>query len=347
MFGTYRFILSLLVVAEHSGINRNEHFDLISPDYHVGASAVVGFYVLSGYVMAHSFSINFNRDIKRTLSFYFDRFLRIYPVYIFFFFAIVTFMFLTGFAYIDINFNNLISNITIIPLNILIFYSTGETYNIFPANAVPFGLSFPVPIAPSLALWIQFYLVFPFLIYYRKLLYSIYPISLMLFIFAALGFIPWWHGYLLLPGTLFIFLSGTFLYEYKCRIGLKKGRNYLIYSNVLLFFLLLYVVYADRKLGHILEVIIGFECSLAAVYFLSEIKGKYSLDLLLGGLSYPIFLCANFTKLLPSYYFKHYGEYSLLEKNLYQIIAIMLVSAFAYYLIDYNTQKIRKKIQKI
>ena len=48
MFGTYRFILSLVVVAEHSGIKRNEIVDLISPDYHVGASAVVGFYVLSG-----------------------------------------------------------------------------------------------------------------------------------------------------------------------------------------------------------------------------------------------------------------------------------------------------------
>jgi len=75
MFGTYRFILSLLVVAEHSGINRNKHFDLISPNYHIGASAVVAFYVLSGYVMAHSIFRNFNLDIKRTLSFYeFKRF---------------------------------------------------------------------------------------------------------------------------------------------------------------------------------------------------------------------------------------------------------------------------------
>ena len=140
MFGIYRFILSLLVVAEHSGINRNEHFDLISPDYHIGASAVVGFYVLSGYVMAHSFSRNFDLDIKRTLSFYLDRFLRIYPVYIFLFLAIVIFYVLTRLTPVDINFNNLISNITIIPLNLLIFYSTGGNYNIFPDNVRAFDL---------------------------------------------------------------------------------------------------------------------------------------------------------------------------------------------------------------
>ena len=346
MFGIYRFILSLLVVAEHSGINRNEHFDLISPDYHIGASAVVGFYVLSGYVMAHSFSRNFDLDIKRTLSFYLDRFLRIYPVYIFLFLAIVIFYVLTRLTPVDINFNNLISNITIIPLNLLIFYSTGGNYNIFPDNVRPFGLSFPMPVAPSLALEIQFYLVFPFILYYRKLLYSIYPISLIIFIFAAAGFIPWWHGYLILPGTLFIFLSGAVLYEYKNRIG-WGSRNYLICSAVLLFLLLVYIVYADKKLGHILEVIIGFEFSLAAVYCLSEIKPKYSLDVLLGGLSYPIFLCANLAKLLPSYYLKHYGELSLFEKPGSQIISIILVSLLAYYLVDYNAQKFRKRIQKI
>ena len=347
MFGIYRFILSLLVVAEHSGINSSEHFDLISPSYHIGASAVVGFYLLSGYVMAHSFRRNFGLNIKKTLPFYLDRFLRIYPTYIFLFISIMIFIVLAGQYRVDLNFNNIVANITIIPLNLLIFYSKGANFILFPNNAVAYGLPFAMPNAPSLALELQFYLVLPFILYYRKLLYAIYPISIIIFVFAATGFIPWWHGYLLLPGTLYIFLSGAILYEFKNRINMKMSGGYLACSSILLLVILIYILYTNKyeKVGHIREVIIGFELSLVIVYILSKIKSKNYLDILLGGLSYPIFLCANAAKLLPEYFFRNYNELSIIQKNGYQIISILLVALLAYYLIDYNTQKYRKKIQ--
>lgn len=70
MFGTYRLILALMVVALHIG-----GVPLI------GAYAVFGFYALSGYLMTYIMHRNYGFTVQGVCKYALNRFLRIYPMY--------------------------------------------------------------------------------------------------------------------------------------------------------------------------------------------------------------------------------------------------------------------------
>ena len=70
MFGTYRIILALMVVALHLG-NATR----------IGNYAVFGFYTLSGYLMTLIMVRNYGYTTSGILKYLLNRFLRIYPVY--------------------------------------------------------------------------------------------------------------------------------------------------------------------------------------------------------------------------------------------------------------------------
>jgi len=70
MFGTYRTLLALMVVTQHlAGIHV------------LGAYAVFGFYVLSGYLMTFILQHNYGYSFAGVGSYALNRFLRIYPMY--------------------------------------------------------------------------------------------------------------------------------------------------------------------------------------------------------------------------------------------------------------------------
>ncbi|MDY0313038.1 MAG: hypothetical protein RBR20_13065, partial [Desulfobacterales bacterium] len=72
MFGTYRLILAVLVALSHIGITIGH----LNP----GVIAVVGFYLISGYVMTGLLRTHYDR-IDKVGHFYLDRFLRLFPHY--------------------------------------------------------------------------------------------------------------------------------------------------------------------------------------------------------------------------------------------------------------------------
>ena len=69
MFGTYRTLLALMVVALHLG------------DLSMGGYAVFGFYVLSGYLMTLIMQNNYGYSALGFYKYALNRFLRIYPIY--------------------------------------------------------------------------------------------------------------------------------------------------------------------------------------------------------------------------------------------------------------------------
>lgn len=71
MFGMYRTILALMVVALHLG---GVSF--------IGGYAVFGFYALSGYLMTFIMQTNYGYSLSGIYKYAANRFLRIYPMYI-------------------------------------------------------------------------------------------------------------------------------------------------------------------------------------------------------------------------------------------------------------------------
>ena len=70
MFGTYRTLLALLVVVQHVGGIPV-----------VGAYAVFGFYVLSGYLMTLIMQESYGYSLVGVKKYSLNRFLRIFPMY--------------------------------------------------------------------------------------------------------------------------------------------------------------------------------------------------------------------------------------------------------------------------
>lgn len=70
MFGTYRILLALMVVLLHLG-----------GIPYIGAYAVFGFYILSGYLMTFIMHKNYGYSISGMSKYALNRFLRVYPTY--------------------------------------------------------------------------------------------------------------------------------------------------------------------------------------------------------------------------------------------------------------------------
>ncbi len=205
MFGYFRFILALMVVASHcqvtiQGIN-------------LGVSAVVVFYILAGYVTAHLFTKIFWNAPNPLKNYFQDRFLRIFPLYIYVFMCTVIFLYMTQYGNPTFSFIKIMNNILIIPLNygeILLDNRTIFTMKSFSTIAA-------IPQAGSLGLELQAYMILAFIVFYNKKFWKVLFGSLSLIIFAIAMFQndvnTYFFGYIYLPGTFFMFLVGVSIYN--------------------------------------------------------------------------------------------------------------------------------------
>ena len=333
MFGTYRFILALAVALDHMGL---------FPNYHVGSSAVVGFFILSGYVMAHSFSKHFQSDLRQTTRFFLDRLLRIYPVYALLLVVIVGFFLVTERESTDLNPKNAFSHLTLIPLNFFAVLPQRAIYMLRDHSLIP------IPPSPTLAIEIQFYLLLPVLFVYRTLAHGLFLAALAVFTLASYGSIPYALGHTYLTGFLFIFLSGMFLYDVVSRPDHPRSRAVVVGTCAYLGVLLVGLAWIGRAHTFVtLEVIVGFELGMVSIYVLAQVKRTSALDFFLGNLSYPLFLAHWFAIWL----FEFLGRRLALPTEprarvVLQLTLALLVSTAAWILVDSRVQRYRKGLQQ-
>jgi peptidoglycan/LPS O-acetylase OafA/YrhL len=267
MFGTLRYLLATLVVLSHNNITLYGK--------NIGVMAVVVFYLLSGYMMTGLIRRRYDR-LSAIAGFYADRFLRIYPQYALF--LALTFA-LTQLLAIHNNYLHpffpspweILANIGVIPLNYFMFNHT-DGYMLMPQ-------------AWSLGAELQFYLLFPFiLLLHRHLRVWLASLSVGIFSCAMFGWLHTdWYGYRLLPGVLFIFLTGSLIYDRQryAIIGL--------WLAVLGIAIGCYVQGVPYRAFNV-EVMVGFLLGVAVVLVLRH-GSQRRWDDYLGHLSYGVFLC--------------------------------------------------------
>jgi peptidoglycan/LPS O-acetylase OafA/YrhL len=333
MFGTYRFILALAVALDHMGL---------FPAFHVGSTAVIGFFILSGYVMAHSFSRYFGSDLRQALRFYLDRALRIYPVYLVLLGLIVGFFLLTERARVDVNALSVLSHVTVFPLNLWRVLEPRSLYMLRDHTLIP------IPPAPTLAIELQYYLLLPFLLVHRWLAYAGYAVTLAVFTLAASGRIHHSFGETYLTGLLFVFLAGSLLYDRAATAdGRRPSQAIVVGTSAYLGALLLYLAWIGRAGDSVtLEVIIGFELGIVCTYVLAQITRSSALDYFLGNLSYPLFLSHCFAIWLFEFLAGHYPlPAEPRARTVLQLFLALALSAAAWVLIDSHVQGFRKSVQ--
>ncbi len=262
MFGTLRFCLAMLVALSHIGVTVFGH--------NPGVSAVVVFYLLAGYITC---ALVDGRNLS-ALGFLYERAIRLYPSYwVCVILSLLVWHFCnptTSFLSRSPSLTDWVANLTIVPLNF--FMWTGQD---------SFTL---VPPAWSLGLELQLYLLAPFLFRAPRgiLIFFAYS-SLLIYLIACFGLIDtdiW--GYRLLPGVLFIFLTGRAL-----RLG--EVLLPLIVWLMACVLLITYVLKSENIYRFNIETATGLALGMPLVLLLSKIRRRVW-DEFLANLSYPFFL---------------------------------------------------------
>ena len=195
--GILRFFLAVFVLLSHAGVRVQG----LNP----GVVAVFVFYAISGYVMATLIQRHYALPTK-TLHFYGDRLLRIYPQYAFYAMAAAVWLFTLGdptsFLAADPSALEWANNLLIVPLNFFM-YNGADRFTL-------------VPPAWSLGAELAFYALAPWLWRAWRGALVLGALSLTVEVLAWHGVVQsdWW-GYRLLPGVLWVFLLGMAVHRYQ------------------------------------------------------------------------------------------------------------------------------------
>ena len=278
MLGTLRYVLALLVAASH--------IDIKVAGMNPGVVAVVAFYLISGYVMTGLIHKHYANPTAIG-RFYLDRALRLLPHYYVIVGITLIWFLVTGFRNFYLSrepaIGNILENLAIVPLNYFMFN-----------DALRFGL---VPPAWSLGAEIQFYLVLP-LIFYAGIRRLAMVASIVVYALAVFGLLnPDWFGYRLLPGVLFMFLTGSLLYDIQHFSNANARAFRLILVSCVSAALLAGILALTRNLSVAVnrETILGIFLGVPLLSLLG-IRQSTRWDEFLGNLSYGVFLNHFFVK---------------------------------------------------
>lgn len=268
MFGAFRFFLASLVVINHAGVV----YGGVNP----GPIAVVGFYIISGFVISYLIDHRISAGLFK--AFYSERFFRIYPQFLFHLILAVVLVSATAhvsqFSEVRPGLQSMALNLTLFPLQFRAFsdYITGSLY---------------VPVSWSLSLEASFYLAAPLLMRSR-LLDIAAAASFSIFLLAVLGLLaeqPHTFSYATIFGTLHFFAVGAWLQ----RGQLAKVR---LWGVAMIIVAILITFLASWRPPHVQEVILGGILGIVVISYLRGVKpGKFEgIDTFLGRISYPVFL---------------------------------------------------------
>ena len=273
MLGTLRLTLALAVAASHAGV--------LVGGLNPGVVAVIGFYLISGYVMAGLIQ-RYYRHPSQAPAFYLDRAIRLLPQYLFYCGLVLAWQISTQsttpfLISVSPGVGNLLDNLLIVPLNYYM-YNDSDRYTLIPP-------------AWSLGAEVQFYFLAPFLLLWPKRLMCIGLLSLIVYLAALGGTINSdWFGYRLLPGVLLFFVLGALLQhqhqlsQHKRALAMTAGVTFL--AGLALLFLYLN---GTLRQPYNFETLIGLMLGLILLQALAT-RSPTRWDELAGNISYGVFL---------------------------------------------------------
>jgi len=270
MFGLYRLSLALLVAVSHMGVS--------IAGYHLGVMAVMGFYVLAGYISAALWQ-KAQQSSQPTRAYWQGRFWRLMPLY----WAVVLLTALllpylpeSAFLSAPLDGRAWLQNLLVFPLA---YYPLSDIDQITL-----------IPPAWSLAVEFHYYLLIPLLAYLsERWIRCIWLLSLLIWLssFTDLLDAELW-GYRYFVGMLFVFITGRSLW-----FARQRGQLFSIESKIVLLILLgllLFIsVYQETRFYFQMETVLGLLIAIPLVSGLATLQ-RQAWDELLGKPAYLIFL---------------------------------------------------------
>ncbi len=270
--GLLRCLLAVLVMASHAGWRLG--------DVNPGVSAVVIFFMISGYVMTALLHVHYTR-LSAMGAFLLDRCARLFPQFLFYTLlagcCVRSGLLPQPFWVADTSWLKFLGNFLMLPNGFYMFLGMDR--------------ALVLPQSWTLGLELCFYAVFPLLIGGRRKLFA-GALTVLVFIAAWSGHLATdVYGYRLLPGTLFIFLSGSAMYDLR-----KAGQPaVLLHAFLLAVWLGAGALYIAMRLHPYLavpnnpSVLVGILVGLPLVYGLSG-RPETAFSRYAGDLSYGLYL---------------------------------------------------------
>jgi peptidoglycan/LPS O-acetylase OafA/YrhL len=296
--GLIRVILAISVVFQHSPWRTGDIF--------VGGQlAVQTFYIISGFLISH---ILLSKDAYRNpLKFYYNRFLRIYPIY-----YAIAFITLIGAYFVFPEFFSVyrllsypldaflvISNTAIFGLDWLMFLGiSGNELQIvsdFKHSDILLYRGILVGQAWTLGVELSFYLIAPVVVRSKKLLFGLLAISaaIKIYLFAT-GISsndPW--GCRFFPSELSFFLLGVISNQYllpfwKKHVLMQPKANYPRYATIFASFVLMTFLLLPFDRTFTIPLLFAMIFIILPLTFIYQNDSPF--DRSIGELSYPIYI---------------------------------------------------------
>jgi peptidoglycan/LPS O-acetylase OafA/YrhL len=278
MFGTYRTILAIMVVALHLG----------GTDA-LGAYAVFGFYVLSGYLMTLIMQKSYGYSAQGVLKYGLNRFLRLYPIY--WISVLISFFVIYAIGEdLSVKFESslyLPSTWVETLRNIFIFFPFLESPRLAP---------------PSWALTVEifFYILIGLGLSKSKIIVFVwFALSLLYHLIANILIFDWYHIYFTPLAASLPFSTGALIFYYRDRLyefikSKVKGAFDILPLIVIIFVFLNWYIGQQLDLTRGASFYINFILCAFMVMILSNRKYLLCIskrvDSWLGDFSYPIYL---------------------------------------------------------
>jgi peptidoglycan/LPS O-acetylase OafA/YrhL len=301
--GTLRTLFAISVVLGHT-------YGLV---FVGGRNAVQLFYMISGFLI--SYVLVEKKAYNTVSSFYVNRYLRLYPIYIVVAScSLVVYSFLTfsGTNIISFNFKTYneapeAANILLIFSNITIFLQDWVMFSGVKHHELVFDVNFRdsnvllyqglfVPQAWTLGVELTFYLIAPFVLVRRKVISFLLVLSIATRIYLIkIGLAtqdPWTYRFF--PTELALFLLGVLAHQvllpyYKKVLSPERME---IFAKILTTALVVITVtYWLIPIHKLIATFFLFSTFLASLPFIFVFQSKYQWDKWVGDLSYPIYIC--------------------------------------------------------
>lgn len=349
--GILRTLLAISVVIGHS-----YHSDMV---FVGGRNAVQLFYIISGFLI--SYVLVENKSYKNIGSFYINRYLRLYPIY--FTVAILSLIFalISHSSFFALyNETPLSADILLIFSNIFLFGQDWVMFSGIEDGQLGFATDFRqseialyegliIPQAWTLGVELAFYVVAPFILLKRKLIWILLVLSLAIRAYLAFKGIalkdPWTYRFF--PAELALFLIGALSHQILMPFYIKAaGEKIILLSKLASMVMVFYLVcYSMIPLKEIIKAPIMFAFFIMFLPLAFIFQNHSGLDKRIGELSYPIYISHMLAIWAVVSFSEKIGSTDTLFIPVCSVLASILSAIFLNEFIGNRFEKIRQKLK--
>lgn len=315
--GSWRFLLAFFVVISHL------YADMFGGP---AAYSVWGFFVLSGFLMTEILKNKYGFNINGLKNYALNRFLRIYPLYyLSLLLGIFTIFFLSKYNiepkvlnpqfYLPENLYSWFTNITLLPLS---------------------HSGLPVPVSGALAVEVGVYLLIPFMAYSKNAAWIGVILSLLISLKMGISVDTFATRYTEFLPCYFAFGIGSLINHYKVELQTISMPKLSIFVWLVHCLVIGIINTWPWTYGLYLSVLL----SAWVVISLYQIKST-KIDIILGDLSYPVYLLHT---TVGAWFIYIYGVNRNFEFFLVSFIITVVLSYILLVIFDHPIQKLKKRV---